>query len=71
MAYILAKEHGYDLKETFATVIADRMIDIFPFIVLAIFTIIATVIYFDFPMWLEGILVLSVIAIIIILGMLI
>lgn len=70
-AYILAKEHGYKLKETFATVIADRMLDTFPFIVLAIITIIATVLYFDFPMWLEGILVLSVIAIIIILGMLI
>lgn len=70
-AYILAKEHGYDLKETFATVIADRMLDTFPFIVLAIITIIATVLYFDFPMWLEVILVLSVIAIVIILGMLI
>lgn len=33
-AYILAKEHGYGLRDTFATVVADRLLDIFPFIIL-------------------------------------
>ncbi|MBE6490742.1 MAG: UPF0104 family protein [Methanobrevibacter sp.] len=70
-AYILAKEHGYDMKDTFATVVADRVLDTFPFIVLAIITIIATVLYFDFPMWLEAVLVVSVIGIILILAALI
>ncbi|WP_407374953.1 UPF0104 family protein [Methanobrevibacter sp.] len=70
-AYILAKEHGYELKETFATVVADRLLDTFPFIVLAIITIIATVFYFQLPDWLDAVLVLSVIAIIAILAVLI
>lgn len=42
-AYILAKEHGYELRDTFATVVADRLLDTFPFIILSIITIIAAV----------------------------
>ena len=62
-AYILAKEHGYELKNTFATVVADRMLDTFPFIVLAIITIISMILYFDIAQWLVVVLVLSVIVI--------
>lgn len=50
-AYILAEEHGSHLKDTLATVVADRMLDTFPFIVLAIITIAATVFYFQMPTW--------------------
>lgn len=70
-AYILAKEHGYSLKDTFATVVADRVLDTFPFIVLAAITIISMILYFDIAQWLLVVLVLSVIAIIAILAMLI
>ena len=50
-AYILAEEHDSHLKDTLATVVADRMLDTFPFIVLAIITIAATVFYFQMPTW--------------------
>lgn len=70
-AYILAKEHGYDLKNTFATVVADRMLDTFPFIVLAIITIVSMLLYFNIAQWLVVVLVLSVIVISVILVMLI
>ena len=50
-AYILAEEHGSHLKDTLATVVADRMLDTFPLIVLAIITFAATVFYFQMPTW--------------------
>ena len=46
-AYLLAEEHNYKLKDTFATVVADRVLDTFPFIVLAAITIISMVLFFD------------------------
>ncbi len=70
-AYILAEQHDSYLKDTLATVVADRMLDTFPFIVLAIITIAATVFYFQMPTWLLIILILAVIAIVAILGILI
>lgn len=70
-AYILSKEHDYALKDTFATVVADRVLDTFPFIVLAAITIIAMVLYFDIAQWLLVVLILSVIVIIALLAMLI
>lgn len=70
-AYILAEEHDSHLKDTLATVVADRMLDTFPFIVLAVITIAATVFYFQMPAWLVVILVLAVIAIVAILAILI
>ena len=66
-AYLLAEEHGYKLKDTFATVVADRVLDTFPFIVLAAITIISMVLFFDIAPWLVIVLILSVIAIIAIL----
>lgn len=66
-AYLLAEEHGYRLKDTFATVVTDRVLDTFPFIMLAAITIISIVLFFDIAPWLVIVLILSVIAIITIL----
>ncbi|AMK16022.1 UPF0104 family protein [Methanobrevibacter olleyae] len=46
-AYLLAKEEHYKFEDTFATVITDRALDTFPFIVLAILTIIGIIISFS------------------------
>lgn len=63
-AYILAKENGYPMEETFATVVADRALDTFPFVVLAAITIAAMALYFDFDTWILVVMVLAVIAIV-------
>lgn len=70
-AYILSREEGYDLKDTFAGVVADRVLDTFPFIVLAAITIVAMLLYFEIPTWLVVVLVLSVIGILVLLGILV
>lgn len=70
-AYILAKEKDYLMEETFATVVADRALDTFPFVVLAAITIAAMTFYFDFDLWLLIVMVLAVIAIVVILIILI
>lgn len=46
-AYILSKEANEPFEETFATVIADRALDTFPFIILAVITIIAIIFNFS------------------------
>lgn len=66
-AYILSREEGYPMEETFAAVVADRALDTFPFVVLAVITIIAMTFYFDFPLWLIVVMTVAVIAIVIIL----
>ena len=70
-AYILAKEEGYPMEETFATVVADRALDTFPFVVLAAVTIIGTTFYFHIQSWLLIVMVLAVIAIVVILAVVI
>ena len=70
-AYILSRDAGYDLKDTFAGVVADRVLDTFPFIVLAAITIVAMLLYFEIPTWLVVVLVLSVIGILVVLGILV
>ena len=70
-AYILSREEGYDMKDTFAGVLADRVLDTFPFIVLAAITIVAMLLYFEIPTWLVVVLILSVIGILAILGILV
>ena len=70
-AYILAKEGNYPMQDTFATVVADRALDTFPFVVLAALTIIAMTFYFHFSLWLLIVMILAVIAIIVILAMII
>ena len=47
-AYILSKQKDYLFEETFATVVADRALDTFPFVVLAAITIILMTLYFAF-----------------------
>lgn len=70
-AYILAEEYNYRLKDTFATVVADKVLDTFPFITLAAITIISMILFFDIEPALVIVLILSVIAIIAILVILI
>ncbi|MEE0936113.1 MAG: UPF0104 family protein [Methanobrevibacter sp.] len=70
-AYIMAKEKDYPMEETFATVVADRALDTFPFVVLAAITIAAMAMYFNFDLWLLVIMILAVIAIVAILIVLI
>ncbi len=70
-AYILAKEDNYPVQETFATVVADRALDTFPFVVLAVITIIGMTFYFDFDLWLLIVMVLAVIVIVALLAMII
>ena len=70
-AYILSREENYPMEETFATVVADRALDTFPFVVLAVLTIIGMTLYFDFDLWLLILMVLAVIAIVVILFLLI
>ena len=66
-AYILSREENYPMEETFAIVVSDRALDTFPFIVLAILTIIGMTFYFDFDLWLLALMVVAVIAIVLIL----
>ena len=70
-AYLLSKQKGYLMEETFATVVADRALDTFPFIVLAAITVASMALYFDFDLWLLIVMVLSVIVIVAILIILI
>ena len=70
-AYILSREEDYPMEETFATVVADRALDTFPFVVLAVLTIIGMTLSFNFDLWLLVLMVLAVIAIVAILILLI
>lgn len=66
-AYILSKEKNYPMEETFAAVVADRALDTFPFVFLAIITIIGVSFYFNFDLWLIVVMIISVIVIVAIL----
>lgn len=70
-AYILAKQEDCPMEETFATVVADRALDTFPFVVLAALTIAAMALYFDFELWLLIVMVVAVIVIVLVLLILI
>ena len=70
-AYILAKETDNPSEEAFATVIADRALDTFPFILLAVITIIAMILYFSLSLVVLIILIASVVGITAALGLLI
>lgn len=62
-AYVLSKESDYTFDMTFATVLGDRALDTFPFIILAIITIIGMIFTFELsPVWI-GVLVACVTAI--------
>ena len=66
-AYILSREENYPMEETFAAVVADRALDTFPFIVLAIISIAGAIFYFNFDLWLIIVMILAVVAIVAIL----
>ena len=70
-AYILSREENYPMEETFATVVADRALDTFPFVVLAVLTIIGMTFYFNFDLWLLVLMIVAVIVIVVILILLI
>ena len=62
-AYLLAKEGHYKFEDTFATVIADRALDTFPFVILAILTIVGIIISFSLDITLIYFLIICVAAI--------
>lgn len=64
-AYVLAKNIDKPMEETFATVVADKALDTFPFIVLAIVTLVGFTLYFDLDTWILVVMILAVIAIVI------
>ena len=71
-AYLLSKEKKeYRFEDTFATVVADRALDTFPFVVLAAITIVSMTLFFNLDLWLLIVMVLAVIAIIVVLIILI
>jgi uncharacterized protein (TIRG00374 family) len=71
-AYLLSKDNEeYHFEETFATVVADRALDTFPFVVLAAITIASMALFFNFPLWLLVVMVIAVIAIVAVLAILI
>ena len=70
-AYILSREENYPMEETFAAVVADRALDTFPFVILAIISIAGSIFYFHFDLWLIVVMILAVIAIVALLIMII
>lgn len=62
-AYILGKYTKSPMEKSFATVAADRALDTFPFIILAIITIISMVLYYSLSVWMVCGLLFSVIII--------
>ncbi|WP_458403245.1 UPF0104 family protein [Methanobrevibacter sp.] len=70
-AYILSREGNYPMEETFATVVADRALDTFPFVFLAVLTIIGMTLSFQFDLWLLVLMIVAVIAIIFVLFLII
>ena len=73
-AYILSKRAGKPYEDTFATVIIDRTLDMFPFLILTIITIVFIIISFDLsklssatfnlpPTLILAIIIISVIAV--------
>lgn len=71
-AYLLAKsDDDYHFEDTLATVVADRALDTFPFVVLAAITISSMALFFHFDLWILIVMVLAVIAIVVILAIII
>ncbi len=64
-AYILSKYSKCSMESSFATVIADRGLDMFPFIVLSVITIFAIMISFSLPLWVLLSLIIAVILLIV------
>ena len=65
-AYMLRKYTKAPMENAFATVIADRGLDTFPFVVLAILTIIFTVSFLSLPEWIVIALIVSLVVLIVV-----
>lgn len=63
-AYVLTKESNIPFESTFATVIADRAFDTFPFILLAILTLILVIFNYSLATWIIACLIIAVIVVI-------
>jgi len=63
-AYMLSKYTKAPMENAFATVIADRGLDTFPFVVLAILTLIFSVVYLKLPEWVVLGLMISLVALV-------
>lgn len=70
-AYLLSKNSDYHFKDTFATVVADRAMDTFPFLLLAILTIIGVIFHFKLGTVWVIIFILAVVAIAAVVGVII
>ncbi|HML05047.1 MAG TPA: UPF0104 family protein [Methanobacterium sp.] len=64
--YILSKYSKSSFEKSFATVIADRGLDTFPFMVLAVITIIAAVFYLKLPTFAIYTLIIAVLVLVIV-----
>ena len=69
--YVLSKETDTHVEDAFATVVADRALDTFPFIVLAAVTVIGVTFYIELELWIVIVMILAVFAIIALLIMII
>lgn len=65
-AYMLGKYTKAPMENAFATVIADRGLDTFPFVVLAIITILYSVLSLKLPEWIVIALIISLIVLVIV-----
>ena len=63
-AYMLSKYTKEPMEKAFATVIADRGLDTFPFVVLAIITLIFSVVYLKLAEWVVLGLIISLVALV-------
>ena len=65
-AYMLGKYTKAPMENAFATVIADRGLDTFPFVLLAILTIIFSVSFLSLPEWIVFALIVSLVVLIVV-----
>lgn len=65
-AYMLGKYTKAPMENAFATVIADRGLDTFPFVLLAILTIIFSVSFLNLPEWIVFALIVSLVVLIVV-----
>ena len=62
-AYILSKDTKKPYEETFATVITDRALDMFPFLILSIISVVSIILYINISYVILIILIVSVIGV--------
>ncbi|WP_409200387.1 UPF0104 family protein [Methanobrevibacter sp. DSM 116169] len=66
-AYILSKKVNKPMEKTLAGVVSDKLLDTFPFVVLAIITIIAVTLYFPLPSWMIAAMIVAVLLVMLVL----